>query len=412
MNINVNIGSARKLKSGKYYWRYRGKGYNQTIYADSRLELEAKVQSFVRLITSDINLEYMKMKLSDLIYEFNNKFRVESISDSTIEIYNQITRDFIEGTCVDKKITELTFKHLQFYFNDLTNKHYYKSITRIKGIINTTLEYAKKLQLITINPIESVILPIKKKCKQKPVSEMVYLNHEELKIFFKILMSDKKVCIRLKTFILVLLFGGFRGNEALGFEWKNINFEKNEIRVLQQIRRLNITDEERKNKEMKSNKNKTHIKKIDLKTPTSYRIVPMEPFVMNQLQELKTHQENEKKNSYGLYDDKDFVFATNVGKAIDLSNERKRLKKLAVKHDIKVVTKNGKTTSELCFHSLRHSFISLLYYLGVDIETCSTLAGHSGSTVTRKVYTHLENDVKIKASRLMLPAIFDTDPTL
>jgi site-specific recombinase XerD len=48
-------------------------------------------------------------------------------------------------------------------------------------------------------------------------------------------------------------------------------------------------------------------------------------------------------------------------------------------------------------HILRHTFITELYYAGVDLKTAQYLAGHSDIKTTLKIYTHLDNE-KLKST--------------
>ncbi|MCL1788997.1 MAG: tyrosine-type recombinase/integrase [Oscillospiraceae bacterium] len=48
-------------------------------------------------------------------------------------------------------------------------------------------------------------------------------------------------------------------------------------------------------------------------------------------------------------------------------------------------------------HCLRHTFITLLYFAGVDILTAKEQAGHKDIKTTMGIYTHLNKDFKQKS---------------
>jgi len=64
----------------------------------------------------------------------------------------------------------------------------------------------------------------------------------------------------------------------------------------------------------------------------------------------------------------------------------KQFKRLCKRLDIEQAT----------FHSLRHTFCTLLAKQGVPLKTASVLMGHSDIGVTAKVYTHVDDTEKKK----------------
>jgi integrase len=74
------------------------------------------------------------------------------------------------------------------------------------------------------------------------------------------------------------------------------------------------------------------------------------------------------------------VFTSKTGRALDAANVRRafrRVTKLA-----------GLNPNDWTPRELRHSFVSLLSDDGVRLEDIADLCGHSGTTVTGKVYRH------------------------
>jgi integrase len=63
----------------------------------------------------------------------------------------------------------------------------------------------------------------------------------------------------------------------------------------------------------------------------------------------------------------------------------------------------GRTTSALSFHSLRHSFVSALANAGVPAELRKELAGHS-TDASHKVYTHHETE-RLRNAVSALPGV-------
>lgn len=47
-------------------------------------------------------------------------------------------------------------------------------------------------------------------------------------------------------------------------------------------------------------------------------------------------------------------------------------------------------------HWLRHTFITLMYFAGIDILTAMQQAGHADIKTTMEIYTHLDSVYKVK----------------
>ncbi|MEG2610769.1 MAG: tyrosine-type recombinase/integrase [Oscillospiraceae bacterium] len=48
-------------------------------------------------------------------------------------------------------------------------------------------------------------------------------------------------------------------------------------------------------------------------------------------------------------------------------------------------------------HQLRHAYATMLYKSGVDMLTAQYLGGHADINTTLSIYTHLDNELKIKS---------------
>ena len=71
---------------------------------------------------------------------------------------------------------------------------------------------------------------------------------------------------------------------------------------------------------------------------------------------------------------------------------------------LKVICKNN-NLPKLGFHSLRHSFASLCYHLGISEMGCQSLGGWEDPSTMRKIYTHLA-EIDKKAAEEKLKSFF------
>ena len=92
------------------------------------------------------------------------------------------------------------------------------------------------------------------------------------------------------------------------------------------------------------------------------------------------------------------MFATAAGTALDAANVRRAFRR--------VVAQAGLDPADWTPRELRHSFVSLLSDTGCRIEKIADLVGHSGTTVTEKVYRHQLRPVLLTGA-VVMDKIFD-----
>jgi integrase len=121
------------------------------------------------------------------------------------------------------------------------------------------------------------------------------------------------------------------------------------------------------------------------RTAGSGRVLPLEPMLAVKLTKHRAEQNAQALRLGPDWQDGDFVFASQIGTAINPPNIRNRILKPLVKAlGLPAVTPHG----------LRHWYGSYLISLGVPITTVSALMGHSNPATTMRIYAHeLREDV-------------------
>jgi integrase len=132
----------------------------------------------------------------------------------------------------------------------------------------------------------------------------------------------------------------------------------------------------------------------DTKTPKSRRTLALPARCVEALRRLREHQDAE-----GIRRDTGIVFASAAGTALDAANVRRAFRG--------VVARAGLDPADWTPRELRHSFVSLLSDYGVSIEKIADLVGHSGTTVTEKVYRHQLRPVLLTGA-VVMDQIFNT----
>lgn len=131
----------------------------------------------------------------------------------------------------------------------------------------------------------------------------------------------------------------------------------------------------------------------DTKTRKSRRTLALPLRCVTALQRHRSLQDRDRKNAGKDWQPGNLVFASSVGSALDAANVRRAFRRVA--------TKAGLSAADWTPRELRHSFVSVLSSSGVSLEDIADLCGHSGTTVTEKVYRHQLRPVLLSGAMAM-----------
>lgn len=157
---------------------------------------------------------------------------------------------------------------------------------------------------------------------------------------------------RYRTAVATAMFSGLRLGELLGLTWGDVDFDREQLRVRAQMTRGGH--------------------RCRLKTLAASREVILVPALARMLREHRVSSPWSR--------DQDLVFATVKGTTIGDRN-------LALRG-----LERGCDAAELAdvtFHTLRHTFASLLVAQGHDVVFVSRQLGHADAATTLSVYSHL-----------------------
>jgi len=315
---------------GKWCVEYLKEGKHiRKVVKDAKSRRAAKI--YLRKIEEEIaNNKYLG---KEMLFEiWADKYQKWSEINKRSWKRDKLSLKYLKAFFKGKKLEEITPMLVESYKDE--------RIKKVKGAtVNRELACLKHMLNLAIN--EDLIL-------KNPVKSVRFFREEEAQ--FRVLSSSEKEKLIMSSndyvsvAITIALHTGMRRGEILNLTWKNIDFEKNYIRV----------------ERTKSGRP---------------RIIPMNSAVKNTLLDMA------KKNAHPEY-----VFWN-----------KKWQNPI---HDIK----NGFRAAcekvglgKLRFHDLRHTFASDLIMNGIDLVTVSQILGHSNISITAKRYSHPTPVHKVKA---------------
>lgn len=286
----------------------------------------------------------------------------EDVRESTAVKTQELFNNHILKDLGKMRIAAITPQHCQAVV-----KKWSKTLSKTKVMKNyckRVFDYAITLNMMKNNPMQRVHVPKQK----KPKKEINFYNKEELKHFLSCVKQESDP----KWYVLfrLLSFSGMRKGEALGLQWKKVNFEENTITIDQTLTR---------------GENNTLIIQ-ETKTKSGLRTISMDQTTMNILKEWRKQQRldylklgmNTNKPSQYL-----FTTASSNG-FIQHANLTNIMNRVIKKHDLKKIT----------VHQLRHSHCSLLFEAGALPVEVKDRLGHSNINVTLNIYTHVTEQAK------------------
>ena len=202
------------------------------------------------------------------------------------------------------------------------------------------LAYATRYGWITANPADQLLAEERPKSGE---NHHRYLSRDEM----------SRLMAHGKDTVLVAcgLFTGMRASEILGLTWGDVDFDAGEINVRHQMSRQG--------------------KRMPLKTRAAHRAVVLMPALAGV---LRRHRLASPRSGDG-----ELVFQSSTGATMGYWSLQDRFNAAASAAGLEGVT----------FHTLRHTFASILISQGRDVEFVARQLGHAQTSTTLDVYSHL-----------------------
>ncbi|MEF3312629.1 site-specific integrase [Paenibacillus sp. GYB004] len=343
----------------------------------SRKEAQAELTKLLNDVNDGTYIEPVKTTLGEYMLTWLDS-KHDNMSRLTIDSYRSYIKNHVAPSIGHVALSKLSPLDIQKLVTDLRSKKDHKgrslsasTIQRIFNIVVTSLNNAKKMQLIKENVAKLIDKP---KIKKKKIEVW---DVDEIRVFLDGMYDNRHyICFHLA------LLTGMRQGEILGLSWKNIDYEKKLIHVTQTL---------------------SHDRKEINHGAKSHAGVRSISINEKDVAELKRHahriEEEKEKAGEELYEDRGLVVCTNIGRPVFADTIGKMFRKYYRKFNV----------TPIRFHDLRHTHASLLLKQGVHPKIVSERLGHSSVTITLDTYSHLLPNMQEEAASGLGNLIF-SDP--
>lgn len=342
-----------------YYWEEKKlwvarvslpNGKRKTKYGKTQKEVKEWLRDQIQAVSDGVWVEKENITLSDFIDRYMADTAAHTLRPKTIESYESLIRVHIKPALGDFKLNALRPDQLQNLYSLKLNQGLSKrTVQYIHSILHKILDQAMKWSLVARNIADIVSPP--SPVKKAPQA----LTPAQAKCLLDAVKDD-----RLFALYVLAITTGMREGELLGIRWEDIDFDHGVLHIRQAVQQL-------AGKGLVITEPKTEKSKRTIKL-TTYAIEALQP-----------HKEN------GL------VFQTSNGTPFGPRNLIRHFRRMCLKAGL----------PQLPFHSLRHTFASLLLSQNVHPKVVQEMLGHSTITLTLDTYSHLLPDMQDGAAGKM-----------
>lgn len=350
-----------------------GRRIRKSIYGSTRAEVAVKMTSLLGEKLKGGHASVTNDSLQTLMHEWLMTFKRAEVSARTFERTVSTAEKHIYPHIGELKLDEITPNIIQSVLNKMLLSGYaLPSVRKVKFLLNQFFTYARSCKFIRDNPVSECIVKSTKEHKEQKEEKYKAIPIEIRGLFIAAISEDELM----KPLCMIQMFAGLRIGEALALKWKDINFDAGVINIDNAVTVVPETDETGK-----IIRRRTVIS--DTKTAASVREVPMPETLKTALTEWHNIRwALGRRTNISLTEADNLVFGTNCGKLRTYYGTKTMFERL--------MKKSGLSRYKLHFHSLRHTYSSMLFESHENPKVIQMLLGHKDVTTTIKTYNSVD----------------------
>ncbi|GIN35124.1 site-specific integrase [Bacillus licheniformis] len=243
------------------------------------------------------------------------------------------------------------------------------SVQNVKIQANLVFKYALRMEYITKNPMEFVVIPKKEEnFLSQEEEKRNFWEKDEIKTFLE--KAHSQLAPQDYVMFYVLIFTGMRKGELIALEWKDVDLKEKTINIKQTMFFEN-------GKEVIQTTKKYHSK----------RIITIDDQTAQILKKWRT-QQKEMLLSNGITSEAKYVLIRDDMRPLRLAYPNDLLNRMIAKNKLHRIT----------IHGFRHSHASILFEAGASIKEVQARLGHKEIQTTMNIYTHVTKTAKEKTA--------------
>jgi integrase len=366
-NIKSKYGYRVKLIYGENDYDIHQKSGFKT-----KNEAEKSRNETIAMLSNRTYVVYRSIMVSEFYNYWLEKVMRPRITNSSYYSYRNAINNYIIKEIGQIQVDKINQGHIRRLYNNVA-KRSIAVLRIIKTIMNTSLNYAKKRNIVSVNVAISVDLPKqveKKEYRKVNIDSSKTLTIEQLKELIK---ASETTPIHLQILFASLM--GLRISEINGLKYSDIDYINKKIYIGRQL------GKDKNKSELNCRKKTITKQEIRVKTKSSNRWVDIPDVIFNKiLDERKKYEINRKRRindkSFPFRDD-DYICCSTYGNSRSKGFYYKYYKRIFADNNIPYVT----------FHHLRSTYTTLLLKANFSSKAVSELLGHSSEIITVDVYT-------------------------
>jgi integrase len=333
------------------------------------------------ILIEDCFMEWLRYRISLCVKTKDNP---KPLSRKTIDINHTILYEEVLPYFKKQKImylSQITENHIRLLFKNINSQN---SKHKAYIVLNMIFKWAIKNNIATYNPLENVDKPPEKikTGEGEENDDDNYIEPDRQDIWLNIFEQDgSDMALLFETMLLT----GIRPECACGLKWKALDLENNELIINNAYKDFIVYDDN-----MKSIGHERHDDK--LKTPESYRRIPLNPRLRKILLKHKNEQQElfkrarALKNKHKKWSENEYMFLGRNYFPYVAETLCYGMRKFYKKYNLEKITPYG----------LRHSFATYCSENGMEEIVLMKLMGHTDFQTTQKYY------IRVSAKRKRL----------